>query len=119
MGWERLMENPERIFRTDRREGVATARTKIEVLEGLHKILLVALDDIKKLESSESFKLADIKQGLDFYREVRRFEIALIQQALRRSGGSQTLAASLLGINKTTLNTKIKAYNIDWRKCAS
>jgi DNA-binding NtrC family response regulator len=113
------MENTGRIFRVDQGEGVATVRTKIEVLEDLHKILSVALDDIKRLEFSESAKVPDIKPGLDFYREVKRFEIALIQHALRHSGGSQTLAASLLGINTTTLNSKIKAYNIDWKKCAS
>jgi DNA-binding NtrC family response regulator len=113
------MENPGRIFRVDQGESISTVRTKIEALEDLHKILSVALDDIKRLKFSESAKLPDIKPGLDFYREVRRFEIALIQQALRHSGGRQTLAASLLGIKTTTLNSKIKSYNIDWKKCAS
>ena len=50
--------------------------------------------------------------GVDFYAEVRRFEIALITRALRRTRGSQSKAASLLNLRRTTLNSKIKSYQI-------
>ena len=53
-----------------------------------------------------------IKGGVDFYEEVRRFEISLIIQALRFTGGSQKKSALLLKMNHTTLNTKIKSYRI-------
>jgi len=49
---------------------------------------------------------------LDFYIEVQRFEIALIKQALRVTGGHQTKAAQLLNLNSTTLNAMIKRYRI-------
>jgi len=50
--------------------------------------------------------------GIQFYEEVQRFEIELIKQALEQTGGHQSRAAKLLGLNTTTLNSKIKSYNI-------
>ena|GEM_PF-835284 len=55
----------------------------------------------------------DVREGVDFYDEVRRFEISLIQQALFYSNGKQTAAASLLNLNVTTLHSKIKFYEIE------
>jgi DNA-binding NtrC family response regulator len=40
--------------------------------------------------------------------KVRRFEIDLIRRALDQTGGHQSRAARLLGLNATTLNSKIK-----------
>jgi len=57
----------------------------------------------------------DIGRGVNFYDEVRRFEIDLIRRALERTGGHQSRAARLLGMNATTLNSKIKTYNINLR----
>src|SRR5437763_578173 len=57
----------------------------------------------------------DVSHGVNFYDEVRRFEIDLIRRALDRTGGHQSRAARLLGMNATTLNSKIKTYNIQLR----
>ncbi|NNE67792.1 MAG: sigma-54-dependent Fis family transcriptional regulator [Pyrinomonadaceae bacterium] len=54
----------------------------------------------------------DIAQGITFYDEVKKFEIDLIQRALEQTAGHQSRAARLLGLNATTLNSKIKSYNI-------
>ena len=54
----------------------------------------------------------DIARGVNFYDEVKRFEIDLIRRALEQTGGHQSRAARLLGLNATTLNSKIKSYNI-------
>jgi len=54
----------------------------------------------------------DFSRGISFYDEVSRFEIELIRKALDYTGGHQSRAAKLLGMNTTTLNSKIKAYNI-------
>ena len=54
----------------------------------------------------------DLARGISFYDEVSRFEIDLIRRALEFTGGHQSRAAKLLGMNNTTLNSKIKAYNI-------
>jgi DNA-binding NtrC family response regulator len=57
----------------------------------------------------------DVSHGVNFYDEVRRFEVDLIRRALDRTGGHQSRAARLLGMNATTLNSKIKTYNIQLR----
>jgi len=54
----------------------------------------------------------DLARGVNFYDEVKRFEIDLIRRALDQTGGHQSRAARLLGLNATTLNSKIKAYNL-------
>ena len=54
----------------------------------------------------------DISRGVNFYDEVRRFETDLIRRSLDQTGGHQSRAARLLGLNATTLNSKIKGYNI-------
>lgn len=61
---------------------------------------------------SESVASIDLTRGIAFYDEVSRFEIELIRRALEMTGGHQSKAAKLLGMNNTTLNSKIKAYNI-------
>ena len=61
----------------------------------------------------ETFPLADISKGIDFYEEVERFEVALITRALEETGGQQRRAARLLGMKATTLNAKIKHYRIE------
>jgi DNA-binding NtrC family response regulator len=57
----------------------------------------------------------DLARGVNFYDEVKRFEIDLIRRALDQTGGHQSRAARLLGLNATTLNSKIKSYNIQTR----
>jgi DNA-binding NtrC family response regulator len=52
---------------------------------------------------------AEAAEGpIDFYDEVRRFEVEMIQSALRRTNGVQTEAALLLGLKPSTLHAKIK-----------
>jgi transcriptional regulator with GAF, ATPase, and Fis domain len=53
-----------------------------------------------------------MESGFDFYDEVSRFEIDLIKRALLQTGGHQVRAAKLLNLKVTTLNSKIKHYNI-------
>jgi DNA-binding NtrC family response regulator len=54
----------------------------------------------------------DLSRGISFYDEVNRFQIELIRRALEVTGGHQSRAAKLLGMNTTTLNSKIRYYNI-------
>jgi transcriptional regulator with PAS, ATPase and Fis domain len=77
-------------------------------------------DEIVKLKpqagpsatSADNAAALDIARGISFYDEVSRFEIELIRRALEITGGHQSRAAKLLGMNNTTLNSKIKVYNI-------
>lgn len=55
----------------------------------------------------------DVSRGVDFYEEVTRFEVVLIENALRLAHGKQVRAAGLLGLNNTTLNSKMKRYKIN------
>jgi DNA-binding protein Fis len=55
----------------------------------------------------------DEKRGVKFYEEVTKFEIELIRQALFYTGGNKRAAARLLGLKTSTLNSKVKTYNID------
>lgn len=57
----------------------------------------------------------DLARGVNFYDEVKKFEIDLIRRALEQTAGHQSRAARLLGLNATTLNSKIKSYNIHTR----
>src|SRR5258708_4567079 len=66
-------------------------------------------------EGSGASSGIDVGRGVNFYDEVRRFEIDLIRRALDQTGGHQSRAARLLGMNPTTLNSKIKTYNINLR----
>ncbi|MBI1763186.1 MAG: sigma-54-dependent Fis family transcriptional regulator [Acidobacteria bacterium] len=63
-------------------------------------------------DSSDVAGALDIARGISFYDEVSRFEVELIRRALELTGGHQSKAAKLLGMNNTTLNSKIKVYNI-------
>jgi len=85
--------------------------------EGMSLRVLRELSDAISgaLEAMDSFQPPDVRHGISFYDEVRRFEIDLIRAALKMSAGSQRGAARLLRLNPTTLNTKIKCYKIEWR----
>jgi DNA-binding NtrC family response regulator len=68
------------------------------------------------MKDSEGFSSEiDIARGVNFYDEVKKFEVDIIRRALDQTGGHQSRAARLLGLNATTLNSKIKTYNIPAR----
>ncbi|HEX8144884.1 MAG TPA: helix-turn-helix domain-containing protein [Pyrinomonadaceae bacterium] len=95
--------------------GEESAHSRIEALKDLSLILSTALEAFGTLGFLTVDQPLDIEAGIDFYDEVSRFEIFLIQRALKHTGGCQTRAASLLKLKPTTLNSKIRAYNINWR----
>jgi DNA-binding NtrC family response regulator len=66
------------------------------------------------MHEGASSAVPDLGRGVNFYDEVRRFEIDLIRRALEQTSGHQSRAARLLGMNATTLNSKIKTYNINF-----
>lgn len=79
---------------------------KIEVFKEIADTLL------QEVQSLGHHPAPDIKRGIDFYEEVRRFEIDLIRRALDVTDGHQRRAARLLGLKVTTLNTMIKRYAV-------
>jgi len=79
-------------------------------LNTLRETVLQLLGEVESLSISRPI---DIKHGARFSDEVRQFEVNLIRTALGRTSGSQIRAAKLLGLKPTTLNAKIKRYNIN------
>ena len=67
--------------------------------------LLNAVDYLKQTTSTSD-------QRLNLEDEVKKFEADLIRAALVRTGGNQARAARLLGVKHTTLNAKIKRYQL-------
>ena len=95
--------------------GEESTNSRIEALKDLSLTLSTALEAIGTLGFLGIDQPIDIEAGIDFYDEVSRFEIFLIQRALKHTGGCQSRAASLLRLKPTTLNSKIRAYNINWK----
>jgi len=63
-------------------------------------------------EPASGAEQPDAPAQMNFYDEVRRFEIGLITRALQRAHGKQKEAARLLGLKATTLNAKMKQYQM-------
>jgi transcriptional regulator with GAF, ATPase, and Fis domain len=88
------------------RGSAITFQNRVDLISSLLSSLADAVDDL------EATGVPPLNEEFDFYNEVRRFEIQLIKKALRKAGGSQIKAARLLNLNATTLNAKIKGYQI-------
>ena len=63
-------------------------------------------------EASDTIARLGVNGQIDLAEEVRRFEIKLIRRALELTGGNQARAAQMLGVGTTTLNYKIKTYQL-------
>ena len=62
---------------------------------------------------NEYFRHLDGETPDDIYRMViDNVEKALLANVMERAEGNQTQAADMLGINRTTLRTKLKAYRL-------
>lgn len=89
-------------------------REKAELLDAkLASLKRSAIELIKEVRNLGDLSFPDLKKGINFYQELRQFEIRLIRQALEVTCGRQVDAARLLGLKTTTLNEKIKRYGID------
>ena len=85
----------------------ATSRNSLATLQELVLRLLCEVQCINEVSP------LTLESGFDFYDEVSRFEIDLIRRALLQTGGHQVQAARLLNLKVTTLNSKIKHYQIN------
>ncbi len=90
-------------------ENIEDAKLIKNRLSILREITSALADEIEKLDFIRPIK---ISQGINLRDEMRKFEIRLIQSALKQTGGNQTHAARLLGVSITTLNAKIKRMGI-------
>ena len=83
----------------------ATIDSRLDALKNVALTLLDAVDSLRTAQPSR-------EQSVRLQDEVQRFETDLIRSALERTGGNQARAARLLGVKHTTLNAKIKRYQI-------
>ena len=90
----------------DRDRNGAAAPSNITALKELTLRLL------REVQAITEVRTLSLESGVDFYNEVSRFEIDLIKRALLQTAGHQGRAARLLNLKVTTLNSKIKHYNI-------
>jgi transcriptional regulator with PAS, ATPase and Fis domain len=88
-------------------------------LKRIREMAAVLLDEAATLEhegelAATSATVASLNNDgkIDFFEEVKRFEVRLIKRALDLAGGNQAKAAKILGLGTTTLNYKIKAYEL-------
>ncbi len=101
------MQNLQRTFHDDSFSDAKIESAKSELLKTVAYTLLRQVYGV-----TEPQKL-DVQRGINFYDEVRRFEVSLIKQALFYTNGKQKAAASLLNLNATTLHSKIRVYGIE------
>jgi PAS domain S-box-containing protein len=87
-------------------------KNRIRVLKEVALALSSAAEILEQARSSGVSVGLDVGLGINFNDEVRRFEVNLIQRALKQTGGNQKKAAGLLRMKHTTLHTKIKRYQI-------
>jgi transcriptional regulator with GAF, ATPase, and Fis domain len=79
-------------------------------LTGLREAALTLMREVESLTNVNQPKQE--RRKLALHEEVQNFEIDLICKALQRTRGNQRRAAKLLGVKVSTLNCKIKRFNI-------
>src|SRR5229473_5134331 len=96
-----------------RKANPAARLEKIKELAGYLLEEAESLDHENALaEASATVGGLEMESGVDFFEEVKRFETRLIGRALELTGGNQARAARMLGLGTTTLNYKIKQYEL-------
>jgi DNA-binding NtrC family response regulator len=94
--------------------GDETNRAKLEraLKQSIEALQTASFSLLRAAELIETALFSGDVRHINFFDEVRRFEISLIQRALNEVDFNQARASQILGINKTTLNSKIKQYSI-------
>jgi DNA-binding NtrC family response regulator len=117
------MSNSSKVLRIDNqrqfaRRPEADFKLRLLAVKDLAGLLLNELNSAVGSEESTAAGMSDYVEklysgaGVNYYQELRQFEVELIRCALALTGGKQARAARLLGLKTTTLNTKIKQFNI-------
>jgi two-component system, NtrC family, response regulator AtoC len=90
----------------------------IERMVALTDAAVITLEDVPAKiiggkPDREGFDVEMPAQGIDLVATISRIEHSLILQALKSAGGVKAKAATLMGINRTTLVEKIKRLKIE------
>jgi DNA-binding NtrC family response regulator len=97
---------------------VAEEQNGSEMQRRLEQLALLATalaNEIDALQAELTYarRPGPVDDGIDFYEEIERYEIYLIERALTQCDGNQTHAARLLRMKSTTLNAKMKHYGLN------
>lgn len=101
------MQNLQGTSHDDRHRNATIELAKSEALKTVAYALL------RQVYGMTEQQMPDVQRSINFFDEVRKFEVNLIRQALLYANGRQKAAARLLRINPTTLHSKIKLYGIE------
>jgi len=91
-------------------ENKSSVKTKsiAQKLEAINQIASIVLNEVETFPSKDNSGT----ENINYYEEIQRFEIELILYALYRAKGNQRRAARILNIKPTTLNAKVKRFNL-------
>ena len=71
------------------------------------------LSDQVEKSMRKYFKELDGEKATNIYKMVlKEVELPLLEAVMKECKGNQTLASQLLGLNRGTLRTKLKQYNL-------
>ncbi|HEY9285002.1 MAG TPA: helix-turn-helix domain-containing protein [Pyrinomonadaceae bacterium] len=88
----------------------ASVEQRIAALRALADFLVA---EVARLEGAAGqYSIPDVERGVSFFDEVARYETYLIKRALEAAEGNQARAARLLGLNETTISSKIRRLGI-------
>lgn len=96
------------------RKGGKESKTLEARIKSLKILALTLLREIEYLEGQDA--TAAGPRTLDLRAEIQRFEEEMIRSALMKTGGRQRPAARLLGMKATTLNSKVRRYQIETKE---
>jgi len=108
-GYPAVRENarPSKVELSDQAEAL---KQQAEALSQLARLLQVAIERLVAASEALLLTNVNVELGIDLHAEIKRYELLLIQRALRKAQGSQVKASALLKLKPTTLNSKIKRY---------
>ncbi|MGF1632726.1 MAG: sigma 54-interacting transcriptional regulator [Phycisphaerae bacterium] len=72
-----------------------------------------SIESLAKRMSEQAISEYELREGEIYQLVIDQIESALIERALSRCGGVKTKAADYLGINRNTLNKKVKDLSIE------
>ena len=98
-------------------QGLAATNAQIAVRLAPQFVRMAAVQDLAKTLLTEIKGIGELTElslanGISMKDEMRRYETELIRLALRLTGNHQLRAARMLGVKPTTLNAKIKRFDI-------
>ena len=94
-------------------EDLLPMNIRMFVQQGRDKLQAETIESLARKLSEQAIEEYGMREGEVWDLVVGEIEKQLISKALERNGGVKTRSADFLGINRNTLNKKVKDYNID------